>query len=318
MSGIAGDKAITITTKRLDANTLSQDKRNFVGDNPVYDYTVAIDGKSIATFGAGGHVKITIPYTLKANEDPNGIIVFYIEENGELSVVPTCAYDPVTKTISFIVYHLSQYTFMHVAVSFGDTPQTEWYADAVTFAAARQLFSGTATDVFSPDKPMTRGMFVTVLGRLAQIDVTQYTKNEFTDVKPDKYYAPYIAWANELNIVGGIGDRFSPDLPINREGVAFAISKFAALQGHKLKSVPISYTDESKITDWAASAVMLMQGSGIMKGLPVDDNENGNSELKNDEINDDRKLLYYFNPKGYATRAQVATVLMNYITFVVD
>jgi len=53
--------------------------------------------------------------------------------------------------------------------SFRDVDESAWYANAVEFAYSRGLFKGTSDTEFSPDATMTRGMFVTVLGRLAGV-----------------------------------------------------------------------------------------------------------------------------------------------------
>ena len=43
---------------------------------------------------------------------------------------------------------------------------------------------------------MTRGMFVTVLGRMAGVNTADYTRAiPFTGVPQSKYYAPYVLWA---------------------------------------------------------------------------------------------------------------------------
>ena len=55
---------------------------------------------------------------------------------------------------------------------FDDVSDTSWYRDAVSFVCARGLFNGTGDGVFSPDAVMTRGMFITALGRMAGVSVS--------------------------------------------------------------------------------------------------------------------------------------------------
>jgi hypothetical protein len=73
------------------------------------------------------------------------------------------------------------------AEKFTDVKPGKWYYTAVDYAVSEGLFSGTSSTTFSPEEPMTRGMFVTVLGNKAKVDPDQYTESSFTDVKPGKW-----------------------------------------------------------------------------------------------------------------------------------
>lgn len=53
---------------------------------------------------------------------------------------------------------------------FTDVKSGAWYYDAVSYVASRGLFSGTTTTTFTPNGVMTRGMFITVLGRYAGVN----------------------------------------------------------------------------------------------------------------------------------------------------
>ena len=79
---------------------------------------------------------------------------------------------------------------------FGDVSKSDWFYDAVTTAVSDGLFKGTGTDTFDPHGTMSRGMYVTILGRIAGIDPTKYTGNGgFADIADTAYYAPYVVWA---------------------------------------------------------------------------------------------------------------------------
>ena len=70
------------------------------------------------------------------------------------------------------------------AEKFTDVKPGKWYYTAVDYAVSEKLFSGTSSTTFSPEEPMTRGMFVTVLGNKAKIDPKDYPTSSFSDVKP--------------------------------------------------------------------------------------------------------------------------------------
>ncbi|PNT92013.1 S-layer homology domain-containing protein [Clostridium thermosuccinogenes] len=97
--------------------------------------------------------------------------------------------------------------------TFNDVHPNDWFYDPVMSAIKNNLFLGTGNNNFSPHSPMTRAMYVTVLGRIAGIGNDYPVRNRlFSDVKPDAYYAPYVMWAVEKGITKGIGNnRFSPD-----------------------------------------------------------------------------------------------------------
>ncbi len=53
------------------------------------------------------------------------------------------------------------------AAAFDDVSAGAWYAEAVDYVVSEGLFQGTGANTFTPSGTMTRGMFVTVLGRMA-------------------------------------------------------------------------------------------------------------------------------------------------------
>ena len=177
---------------------------------------------------------------------------------------------------------------------FTDVHPTDWYYDAVNHAVSNNLFNGTSATTFSPSQPMTRGMFVTVLGRMAKINTENYTGTSFLDVPKASYYAPYISWANDAGIVSGTGSgQFSPNSPVTREQIAKMLFTYA--QSLRIDTstdfIPDKYYDymDYRTVSWYASqAVSWCINKGIING------SNGK-----------------INPQDTATRVEVATMLMN-------
>lgn len=179
------------------------------------------------------------------------------------------------------------------AASFKDVPAGVWYESAVSYVNSKGLFSGTGTDMFSPNVNMSRGMFVTVLGRAAGVSASDVGTG-FSDVDQRKYYAPYIKWAADNNIVTGTGSgKFSPDADVDREQMCAIILRY--LRDYKkldlsaYTSGSASFSDASAISPWALADVNAAQRIGVVQG----------SQLGNDFI---------FNPKGKTTRAAAAVV----------
>ncbi len=68
-----------------------------------------------------------------------------------------------------------------VSVSdFTDISSGAWYYDAVSYVVSRGLFNGTTTNTFTPKGTMTRGMFITVLGRYAGVDPSAWCAGTVT------------------------------------------------------------------------------------------------------------------------------------------
>ena len=152
-----------------------------------------------------------------------------------------------------------------------------WAEEDIRYCVTEGLFNGYPDGHFGPNDSMSRGMFVTVLGRIAGVGPNEYgtwcIPYLYNDVSVDKYYAPYIAWATRCGIVNGMGNEtFAPDAPITREQMAKIISYFAEIYGYSLtrvgNSISNRFTDSASISSWAVDAVEYMRLSGILNGYP--------------------------------------------------
>ena len=186
------------------------------------------------------------------------------------------------------------------AVSFSDT-DGHWAKEYIDRASESGLFNGVTEDRFAPDDTMTRGMFVTVLGRFEGID-TEYWSREGApqffkqDVDNDDYYAAHIRWGVVNGIVNGINDfLFAPERPITREQMAKLISYYLDSMGHSLNaevqdSEPVEFADQDEIAPWAEASVLRLCNEGILNGFLEEDG------------------TFTFRPTETATRAQCAAV----------
>lgn len=155
-------------------------------------------------------------------------------------------------------------------IPFWDVGADQWFYEAAQYVYANQLFSGTSDTAFSPQGSMTRAMFVTVLGRIVQIDVSAYVnKAAFSDVSGDAYYAPYAAWAAEAGITYGVGEgNFAPDMLINRAQMAALLVRYMdfsgiALTTETVATVPADFDD---IPEYAREPVLRLWHCGFFKG----------------------------------------------------
>ena len=280
----------------------SQEAETAIGNRPVYDITLweVKNGKETAVNLSGKTVSIAIPYTPAKNEQPGNLYAVYVDENGNVQWISKSSYNMDQKAVIFVAEHFSIYGigYKNQIPAFTDV-NNHWAKDNMLFVVSRGLLSGTSATTFSPNTGMTRGMFVTALGRLAGVDPTDYQASRFTDVKEDAYYAPYVNWAAKTGVVSGTTDTaFAPDTNINREQMAVIMKNYAAKLGYTIPKTleVVNFADSAGISSWAKEAVKSMQQAGILAG----------------------KTNNCFDPAGTATRAEVATVLRRFVEIVID
>lgn len=173
--------------------------------------------------------------------------------------------------------------------------QSGWYKDSVDRVTALGLFSGTGTNTFSPDTPMTRGMLATVLYRFSgEVGYGLGTGN-FPDVKSGSWYKDAVDWAQATGVVTGTGNGFEPDRDITREQLVTMLYRYAQLIGvDSENSAYIGYFSDSwNVSDYAQKAMQWAVAEGFISGV-------GDNRL---------------DPKGKATRAQVAVILTRLIDY---
>ena len=176
---------------------------------------------------------------------------------------------------------------------FTDVQEGLWYYDAVKYVYAQGLFQGVTDTTFGPNYPMSRAMFVTVLGRMAGVAEDYPGETRFTDVKADRYYAGYVAWAVENGIVLGTSETtFSPNASVTREQMVTMLYRYANYlgmdttgSGDALNQFP----DASDVSTWAEAAMAWATDRGIINGT-------------------EKGLL----PRATATRAQCAQIWMKF------
>ena len=173
-----------------------------------------------------------------------------------------------------------------------DIKGSDWFYDAVSYVLGNGLMNGTSDTTFTPNGALTRGMLVTVLYRMAGSPaVTGKVDEKFSDCTDGSWYADAVLWASANKIVDGYEDgTFKPTKSINRQEMAkvlYGYDKTMNKAGEAF-AVQLTYTDLTAIADWALESVNYCTAAGYLAG------SNG-----------------AFNPKGTATRAMGAKVLMS-------
>ncbi|MBT9791338.1 hypothetical protein GPK90_18890 [Clostridium sp. MCC344] len=302
LDSVSAGGDIILRVDKVDA-LRSTEAKAAIGTRPAYDLSLVYlsGGKETPITSLNGHtISVRLPYTPAKGEQTGNLYAVYVDDAGKVEWITRSSYDASLKAVVFETGHFSVYGvgYKNPAPAFTDITG-HWAADNILFAASRGLLSGTSDTTFSPGTGMTRGMFVTALGRLAGINPDSYQTGKFTDVKADAYYAPYVNWAAQTGIVTGVtATTFAPDTNINREQMAVIMANYAKKLGYDLPQTlkAVTFADNANISSWAKDAVRAMQQAGILAG------KNGNK----------------FDPKGTATRAEVATVLRRFVEIVID
>ena len=178
------------------------------------------------------------------------------------------------------------------AKDFLDVDLGRWYHEPIDFVVSQGLMKGMGENRFQPNTSMTRGQLVTVLYRLAGEPAMEGT-SPFADVQADRFYADAIAWAYGNEIAKGVtDDRFMPNSPVTREQMVTFLARFARWSGLELQTGGSleDYADAGSVSAYAEEAMAWAVENGIIQGMT------------------ETTLV----PKGTATRAQVATILMRY------
>ena len=172
--------------------------------------------------------------------------------------------------------------------------RTHWAKSAIESAVAKGLFAGTSPTTFHPDQAMNRAMLVTVLYRMEKEPTAEGDGKRFADVPAGAYYAKAVAWASAKGIVAGYSDtQFGPEDTITREQLAVILNRYATYKGYNTSKTAdlAAFQDADQISEWARVPV---QWANAMKLL------NGRTSTT-------------LAPKGSATRAEVAKILVTFL-----
>ena len=232
---------------------------------------------------------ITLPDTLSEPLEAN--VVQYTSPDGETSILPWCMLSD--GRMIYLANKVGKYELVHNAKSFTDV-DGHWALEFIDFVTARELFNGTAEELFSAEMSMTRGMFVTVLGRLEGMDPQRYTAQSFEDVASGVWYAPYVEWATRNGVISGYGNgKFGPNDPITREQMAVILYNYAGSIDQNVGTVGdlSGFSDQEQVSGWARTQMAWAVGCGLING------KSGGA----------------LDPAGRATRSEVAAILERFV-----
>ena len=251
---------------------------------PIPEVTVSQNKAPVIHVDTGS--KEEIPASVPVKNLSYSTVAVMVNQDGSREVIRKSALS--SNGLVFSVTDQATVEILDHGKEFVDT-EAHWANDAITFVTSHELYGGTSADTFAPDDTMTRGMLVQVLHNLEN-NPKNSSEHHFSDVSSDSWYTDAVQWAAESGIVGGLGgNQFAPESNITRESVAVILYRYAGCPTHT--NGQLTFQDADQVSGYASEAVRWAVETGIMNG-------------------NDQNCL---DPKGTATRAQVASILTRFL-----
>lgn len=253
-----------------------------------YEVVLEHDGKIVSGL-APRTLRIGLDYKLESGQDPEHVIVFFIDDEGRPRIIVNGAYHSDTGKAELSASDLGTYAVAYRDISFEDLGHAAWARQGISALAARGILQGTGDNKFQPGAKVSRAEFVSMLIRSFELSDAK-ASSSFTDAKTGAWYYEAVASAQKLGIVNGKSDgSFGVSDDISRQEMAAMAYRAAQLAGIQFSSSSIdaSFLDQEKISSYAQEAVAAMKASGIINGK-------GNN---------------LFAPQDSATRAEAAIII---------
>ena len=179
-----------------------------------------------------------------------------------------------------------------IKLPFTDVNEGDWFYDKVAYVYHHKLMTGTSETTFEPNTTLTRAMMVQILYNKEGRPAATTNGNPYTDVPKDQWYYNAVQWAYENKITSGTSETtFEPNSEVTREQFARFMYNYA---GNPAVSGKLDFVDADQVSDWAYDAMVWANQNNIILGKKKSDGS------------------VVLDPRGNATRAEAATILMGY------
>ncbi|MBA2942621.1 S-layer homology domain-containing protein [Paenibacillus sp. CGMCC 1.16610] len=274
-----------------DRSSIPDEMKGQIGQRPVLELSILVDGKPVNFNNPSKSVAVTIPYqpTEEELKNPEHIVVWYIDHAGEARAVPSGKYEASTGTVTFKTTHFSTFAVGYQQKSFADLSTVEWARKPIEVMASKGIISGTSDTLFQPAVNMNRADFMILLTK--SFDFNADVTTNFRDVHPIDYYYEAVGIAKQLGLAEGQEDgTFHPNEQISRQDMMVLLARAMGAAGMQIANGAPSdleaFSDKSHVASYAVNHIAALMKSGFVEG--------SGSML---------------NPTGYATRAEAAVML---------
>jgi hypothetical protein len=281
---------ITITVEKKTAADV-MDKSIDTDGAVIAGVTVTCGGNAITDFG-GSSLTVNLPVSGTFAEGHSYKVIEISADGAEQVLSGRCVSIGGRLYVQFSVSHLSTFVVL-VGKAFADVGSTAWYGKAAEYVSGRGLMNGTGSDIFSPEKAMTRAMLVTALYRLEGCPAVVQTLSGFSDCREGDWFLNAVAWASGAGIAKGFGGgRFGANDPVTREQAAAILYRYAQYKNQAAAASAdlAAFSDSGSVSAWAKGAVSWCVFQGIITG----------------------RASSVLSPSAVMSRAEAAAVLMRF------
>ena len=244
------------------------------GTTKIYDgYTMSLDKNDTRTF--------------KATPDKGYVAVWTFR--GESYVGNEFTVKMGSKNATLYIEFMDEDDYRLWNLPFRDVSERDWFYSDVAYVYANGYMEGISSTKFAPNQNTTRAQIVTILWRLTG-EPRAMRSNKFNDVSSSAYYDQAVSWAVEAGVVNGFDAKtFKPNDYVTREQLAAILYRYAEYMNLSTRGASnlSNYNDYYKIGSWARDAMAWANYHGLINGVSYS----------------------RIDPKGYATRAQIAAIL---------
>lgn len=267
----AGAQNVLLTIAAGDKSKLASDVQSQIGSRPFIELNLKIDGKTTSWSNVSTPVAVSIPYTPTAEElqDPEHIVIRYIDGVSNVIFVPDGRYDTKTGMVTFTATHFSGYAVAYVFKTYNDLRNYTWAQNPIEVMASKGIISGTSATAYSPAANITRADYLVLLVRT--LGLTAKFDTNFHDVERGAYYYEAVGIAKKLGLAIGVdSNKFNPQENISRQDMlvltARALEKFKHLEPAEAGTVLDKFNDKADIAGYAVESLANLAREGLVAG----------------------------------------------------
>lgn len=272
-SDLSKSNNVVLSVHFADTSTFSSDLKNSIGNHPVIDLNIEIDGQKLTWHNDKSPVTVSVGYQPSAEEllHSEHVNVWYIDDNGNVQRVPSGRYDAATGLVTFQTTHFSKYAIVYEIKSFADITDIAWARKAIEVLASKGIINGITDTTFGPSNHITRADFISLLVRTLGLKADYADGASFDDVKASDYFFNSVSIALKLGITNGAdGNRFMPNAPISRQDLMVMTVRALQLSNKLVLTSEASgldaFTDNKDVANYAKESVAALVKQGIISG----------------------------------------------------
>lgn len=276
MTAILQDGTIVVQTSLTDCEAVSNGRLEITYDSEAVTFERAVPANDGWIVSINYETENVVSFAWVASALPAGTapvaeLIFTINDIAELTGTTFSGQVTELYRTGTAVTLTEEEATAQAEILCGQVPFTDidgWYKPYIEKAYRAGLVNGVTNTRFVPQGTMTRGMFVTVLYRLAgEPEAPQ--SSPFEDVEPEKYYADAIAWASEAGVVKGISETlFNPNGNVTRQEMVTMLYRYAISTNmlNEGNADLAQFPDAASVADWARDAMAWAVAEEIIIG----------------------------------------------------